>query len=287
MFTCGVPSAADVFLRTAPRTPDDQQRAEESFFKNIRLRNGTRKTTAPGRLADVDRLLVRSLPPKERVSVLDVGISSGVTTLELLEHLDQQGVQVTGVGVDTCVRAYLRSMCGVDFLFDPARALLQIATPFFARGRPDHNRRSLAGKLLALGMNCLESPFVCRRLLDPDRSRPMMLVTSRLLERKCFSVVEHDVSRPMPEWRHAFDVIRAANVLNRAYFSEIELVMMAKNLTSWLADGGLLAVCRTNDADGSNHGSIFRKDGSASGLQLVDRIGHGSEIEPLIQAVTQ
>jgi signal recognition particle GTPase len=53
---------------------------------------------------------------------------------------------------------------------------------------------------------------------------------------------------------------------------------MLNNLKERLKDGGLLVVCRTDGA--TNHGTVFRL--SSSQLVPVERIGAGSEVEPLV-----
>jgi hypothetical protein len=276
-----VASARQVFLGSRPAPPDEQAVLERSFFKSISLANGTHKTTAPARLSDVDRMIGEQFERGTAVRLLDVGISSGVTTLELLDQLERRGVRVSGVGVDICVRAYLWSFLGVDVLYDSKGNVLQVATPFFARGRPHRSQKSIQSRLLGRGMDFLQSSCV-RRLAKPEKSRPLALVSQRLLCRGDFAVVEHDVALSEPAWAGSFDLIRAANVLNLDYFSPPQLTTMLKNLTSWLKGGGLLAVCRTSGDDGSNHGSFYRRRDDSPRLRLESRLGRGSELDPLI-----
>ncbi len=276
-------SARRVLLQRESTSPDEQEALEKSFFKGLCLSNGTHKTTSPCRLVDVDARLCRLLPPRGTVHLLDVGISSGVTTLELLDRLEGLGHRVTGVGVDIRIDAYLRCWLGIDMLYDRDGHVLQVAVPFFAKGRPDHPPSSTRAKLLHGVLTVAERLLVRRWLGLPGSSRPVMLVSPRLLDRAGFRVIEHDVSNPMPGWADSFDLIRAANVLNLSYFGPRPLVRMVEHLTTWLKDGSLLVICRTDGTDGSNHGTIFRKQGTPPVLHPVQRIGRGSELEPLLQ----
>lgn len=276
-----IASARQVFLGSRPASPDEQVRLENSFFRNVRLANGTHKTTAPARLTDVDEAICRQLEGRASVHLLDVGISSGVTTLELLERLESGGVQVSGVGVDICVRALFGSFLGIDVLYDAEGRVLQVATPFFARGRPHRSQRSLSSQLLGLGMHLLEAGFVRKWVAKSRRTRPLALVTPRLLERSDFEVVEHDIGLARPAWDGSFDLVRAANVLNLDYFSAELILGMVKNLTSWLKPGGVLAICRT-DSEGHNNGSLYRKHAGASPLEHLSRLGKGYELEALV-----
>jgi hypothetical protein len=278
-----VASARQVFFGGRPVPAEEQVRREVSFFKSIGLANGTHKTTAPGRLGDVDDLVCGHFKGRAAVRLLDVGISSGVTTLELLDRLEGQGTRAGGVGVDVCVRGEFCSFLGLDVLYDPEGRVLQVATPLFARGRPHHSLKSVPSKALRLGMDLLESAHVRKWLRGPRLSRPLHLVTARLSGRRGFEVVEHDVTLPRPAWDGSFDLVRAANVLNLDYFPPARLVTMVGNLTSWLELGGLLVLCRTSGDDGSNHGSIYRKRDGTPGLEHVERFGRGHELDPVIR----
>lgn len=278
-----VASARQVLLRNRSVSSDEQAKLENSFFKSVCLPNGTHKTTAPGRLKDVDRIIHEHLEGEKSVRLLDVGISSGVTTIELLNYLESRGVQTRGIGVDISIRGFLTSFLWIDILCDPEGNVLQVATPFFARGRPHRSQTSISSKVLKLGMDLLESSPLKKRLLNSRRSRGLNLVSPLLLERGNFEVVEHNIALPMPEWEGSFDLIRVANVLNLDYFSPADIATMVENVTSWLKAGGLLAVCRTRANDGSNHGSLYRKQGSVPWLRHVDRFGEGYEIDEIIK----
>lgn len=283
MHSTSVASARQIFFGTQPKSIDERIRQETSFFQSVCLPNGTRKTTSPSRLGDVDDVVCEQLKNREMVHLLDVGISSGVTTIELLSCLAIRGIHASGIGVDICVRGFLCSWLGIDVLYDAAGNVLQLATPFFARGRPHRSQGSFQSNVLGRVLGFFESPLLKKWMMHPQRSRPIDLVSPRLLERRDFKIVEHDVMVPMPEWDRSFDLIRAANVLNLDYFSPPQIRAMIGNMTSWLKNGGYFAVCRTNTQDGRNHGSLYRKQEVPSILQHVHRFGQGSEIDSLIQ----
>ena len=174
--------------------------------------------------------------------------------------------------------AKLQSLLGLDLLFDSKGNLLQVATPLFARGRPESTQTSLMGKLLARGMDILESRLVQRLLVNTRTTKAVRLVTPRLLRHDSFRVVEHDLVNPMPGWVQTFDLIRIANVLNLSVQSQACLRTALKNVAVWLKDDGYLVVCRTGETDALNHGTVYCKRQSRPGLILVQRIGAGSEL---------
>jgi hypothetical protein len=211
-------SARRVLLEPEATPPGERAALEGAFFKSICLPNGTHKTTSPRGLVDVDDLLCELLASNAALHVLDVGISSGVTTLEMLDRLAARGHEVTGVGVDVRIHAYLRRWMGIDLLYDPQGNALQLSTPIFTRGRPDHPLSTAKSQSLYAALTGAERLLVRRWIADPASSRPAMLLSPRLSERPGFSVVEHDLRRAKPEWTGSFDVVRAANVLNLSIF---------------------------------------------------------------------
>jgi hypothetical protein len=278
-----VASARQVLLGAWPASAHKQVGLEHSFFQSLRLPNGARKTTAPARLTDVDRLLGDYFRAGDSVHLLDVGISSGVTTLDLLDSLRGRGVRVSGVGTDICVRGYLSSVFGIDVLYDSAGHVLQLATRFFTRGRPDPSQRSLPSRALRIGMFALELPVVRRWAGRLGRSRTVDLLSPRLFRNRPFQVIEHDIARPMPAWDGTFDVLRAANVLNLDCFPADQIVAMFRNMAAWLKVGGVIVICRTSDADGRNHGSLYRKVSAFATFEPLRQVGDGFELDETLR----
>lgn len=275
-------SSARRVLLDSSITWQDRMVLERAFFKYIRLPNGTHKTTSEGRLTDVDELLLSLLPPEaESIRLMDVGISSGITTLELIDHLSSAGYNVNGVGVDISIHAYLRRRLGMDILFDSEGNVLQLATSFVVKGRPYRPLQSVKSLVLQMLIGLLEGLFTRRWAKRLDEAEPVMLITPRLLEHRDFQILEHDITKPLPDRIGRFDLIRAANVLNISYFEPQVLSDVVNGLLPLLKPHGLFLICRTDESDGANHGTIFQKHGT--GLRVLHRIGKGSELQPLLK----
>ncbi len=275
-----IPTARSFFFPEPGLTPAAELARETAFFRALRLPNGTYKTSYPDRMPDVDAAAAAALGAPRPVRVLDVGVSSGVTTLELLEALDARGFPSEAVAVDLSVTAYLRRVAGVELLMDGEGRVLQIATPMLVKGRPHDPegalpRRALQGAF-ALAERVVGGPAGARR------GTAVQLVSPRLLRRPGVTVVEHDLTAPAESaWTDRFDVVRGANVINRDYFDEPTLTRMLANLKTYLRVGGVLVLCRTHDDTRTNHATIFRRD-AAGALTVVARIGRGSEVESLV-----
>jgi hypothetical protein len=273
-------SARKFLLEDDHRSSAHSNASHRAFFKSICLPNGTHKTTAPGRLRDVDEVIVSMLPPRQSVHFLDVGISSGVTTLEFIERLEAHGHQTTGVGVDIRVHAFLRRWLGVDVLFDPKGNVLQLAVPGLAKGRPNLPVNTFKGRVLQTAIVLAEGLFARRWAQRPRADESVLLISPRLRQRPGFDIFEHDITTPWPDQLTNFDFIRAANILNLSYFEPRVLHSIVNALVPKLKSHGLLLICRTSEEDGINHGTIFQRRGNS--ICVVRRIGNGSEAESIL-----
>jgi hypothetical protein len=80
-----------------------------------------------------------------------------------------------------------------------------------------------------------------------------------------------------------FDIIRAMNVLNCAYFSQPQLIRALENIVQSLNEGGMF-ITGSNDERGTVvHGGIYME--TKGRLQRINTSGNGSEIDGLISVV--
>ena len=283
-----VPSARDLYVTGRRSSAED----ERSFFTSLRLRNRTYKTTQPRRLDDLNDLVLSLLPEASPLKIMDVAVSSGVTTLEWSARLTAAGVAHHMTAGDVLLNAFLVSVeAGVHVLVDTAGYPLQFE--FWGRTVPNPiiRRRDLlyrpliayvearlAKQFASLREACRATPagqdvrrgrLSCRRitLVSPTVGTPAHI-----------EFVDDDIQH-QARWRGAFHVVRAANILNRSYFSDETLLDMIVNLQARLQVGGLLAVCRTT-SDDTNLATVFCLR-EAGRLEIVGRLGEGSEIESL------
>jgi hypothetical protein len=249
------------------------EETEELFFTRIRLPNGVYKTTEAHRLDDLNQLVTRLLPAERPLALMDVGISSGITTLDWSEQLTGAGVAHQIVAGDSHTGGEWLSLGWTDLLFD--------------RDRRDLLYADLFGFGLNVSSDSIHSALVARalkllarlsRFLRPEL-RYVELVSPRLRDCRAITVVEDDIFNRRPEMTGRFHALRAANILNRGYFDDPHLREAVANLQDRLRQGGLFIVCRTRP-DGTNHGTVFQLARGRSAA--VARIGDGSEIEDLI-----
>jgi hypothetical protein len=271
-------------------------KSEDAFFAGIRTSNGTFKTTAHRRLDAMTDLTFDVLSRHGIVPrvVMDIGISSGITTLEWLRGFEQRGIAVTMIATDRTISTYLAEIGGgLSALLEPNGHLLQL--DYKGRGircwlrRRDYLtgshlwRRALIAltrrSLLARGVSFPLEPGAVRAHGAAWRvTGPFPLVTPALRARSDVRLMDDDILLPPPpDLVGSADVIRVANVLQRVYFSETQLHAVAANLTRRSrGPGSIIILCRNREA--ALEGSILkqRTDGT---WEAISRLDPGSEAE--------
>jgi hypothetical protein len=291
------PTARRLFFSGETFAPEQLEELERAFFWNVIARNGTFKTTNHRRLGDLNRAVLKHLPAARPLNIMDVAVSSGVSTGEWARDLDAAGIKHQMTAGDLLVHAWLISInTRLHVLVDKTGYPLQldidgraIRTPFNKRDWLRHTAAILLTKLVLSRAAPAMRSGSFGALRNPPLSRfgvkyrPLKLVSHSLRELTHIEVVEDDILNDHG-YAATFHVVRAANILNRVYFDDATLRAMLRNLRSRLMPGGLLIVCRTMDEDSANHATMFtlREDGR---LAVAARLNSGSEIEELALAL--
>jgi hypothetical protein len=235
----------------------------DDILRQVMLPNGTFKTTERHRLDDLNAfslpfLLALSVRP---LRIMDVAVSSGSTTIEWKSQLKAAGITCDFVATDKTPHAYkLRLLPGINALVDENRTPLHFCV--FGRG-------------ISPRVKGIYAPvkFLLRKLLIAKR-QPL---TNKLPFSTDLHIHEDDLLLPnKPEWVAAFDVIRAANILNKAYFAEDELRVIFSRLTERLRPEGLLILARTGEHGEGNMASLIRNG------KIIGRLNGGHEAENII-----
>jgi hypothetical protein len=266
------------------------QQMERNFFKTLGLPNGTFKTTYHRRLDDLNELVAQQLPADRPLQLMDVAVSSGVSTAEWTESLSIAGIEHQMLAGDILVDAFLISVGKhLRALVDRNGHTLQLDVGGNGIRYPPRKRDWVYFGLPILLLRRVAAALrPTLRDAHGDRAegaspwgvkwRALKLVSPSLGRSRHIEVVEDDIltNQAYPGRFHA---LRAANILNLGYFDDRTITAMLVNLRSRLRPGGLLVVCRTC-LKGVNRGSVFqlRDDGS---LAVVARLNGGSEIESL------
>ena len=293
----GIPTAFEMFFAAHGAAADDREleEREDLFFHSIELRNGTRKTTRHRRLDDLNDLVQKLLPPQRPLEIMDVAVSSGVSTAEWLIQLERAGIRCQMLAGDAVVNAFLISLGpNLRALTDRTGHLMQLDVKGEAVRMPPPRRRDriryfphwllmrVATRLFDLSHADRQQPASARGPVQRRLGatcRPLTLMSPSLNRLPQLQAVEDDILLN-GDYRRRFHVLRAANILNLAYFDNATLRRMLRNLRARLLPGGLLVVCRTNDAE-VNNASVFTLQADGR-FCITARLNEGSEIEDLV-----
>lgn len=296
MFTVLKPTTSEL-LGSRLVGVSEQDALEREFFARVMLPNGTTKTTDAYRMDDLNAAVFPYIVAitERPVKVMDVGVSSGISTLEWYEYLSGERVACDVTATDLILYASLVSLAPhLAVLIDRDRNILHMdvlgkGAPPFANGLEG----IFAGMIRMLfraamkvedslrPLNGYVQEAAAGRVL---KCEPVTLLTKRLAQHESIRLIEDDLlAANRPEFKEAFHVVRAANILNRVYFSDQVLVQIVKKLKERLKQNGLLAVCRTEE-NGVNNATLFQST-TDSKFRVLLRLGSGSEIEELVTEI--
>jgi hypothetical protein len=290
------PTARDVYFPQGIKNKHDhkQEEFEKQFFGGIRLKNGTFKTTYSHRFDDLNLAVNNMLPKNQELQLMDVAVSSGISTVEWSESLKVAGIPHKIVAGDLTVKTSLISIgrfwrvlvdrTGFPLQFD----IFGIALPSSDEGIfrvPLFILRKTFAMLLSLnkdmkkhlrGEECIHPETKCYSIYHQ-----IDLISTRLKENSAIEIIEDDILlNTDSKLQKRFHVIRAANIVQRGYFDDGAIIRVLYNLRNRLRIGGLLIVCRTNKA-GVNNGIILKLN-EWNRFETVETIGTGSEIQDLV-----
>ncbi|HEY0624983.1 hypothetical protein [Sphingomonas sp.] len=272
---------ASAFFSAAPE--DITARDEARFFGRLKTANDTFKRTEPCRLVEIDAALIATLARHGgRIdAALDLGISSGITTLELMQALRAAGHPARVTGTDRSMRARLVALpFGCRALVERGGHVLQyeVLTRAIRPWERRLDRWTGMAALRALVEWQLRKPAIARAA--SGEGQEVALLTPRLRRSDAFRWQEDDITRHNPAFTARFDLVRAANLLNRHYFEPKALRDAVANTITYLSGpGAWLLVLRTHGAS-EHRGTLFRM-GTDGRLSVIDRYGPGSEVEDL------
>ena len=276
----------DLFVRGDKSIPENFMRR---IFRLITLPNGTTKNTWPGRLDELNTSVQPHLTRATPLEIKDIAVSSGISTLEWAHFLNKNNVSARITATDLYVSAYLvRVSPSLSVLCDGSLEpmLIESGKTYFRTSFPKGSLRRYWGKILSKAVRALwiGNAAPGEKTGKGKTMTPVELIVPGIKKEEGISFMEEDILADPPAGEISkYDVIRAANILNRVYFSESNLRKIISNLAEQLKPGGLLVVSKT-DEGGTNHASIVVKEENR--FTLLEDLNGGSEIRDLILSCT-
>ena len=295
--------AANLLPATPACSAQELERFERIMLQ-LRLSNGTVRTTMRHRLAEVDEKIGALLPSvfarDTALQVEDWAVSSGITAAEWFQLLQPIYPDLTFSASDWIL--YLvearREREGDAFVVDPRGEPIQyIRAPFVVSlTQMQHPlyfvNRTIQRRALREWREGLAARFRVPQEWDagngsrqvisqpPFTLRRLPLLHPEVLQMRSerFRIKQHSVFSALARPVH---VIRTMNILNRAYFSASQLHSAADAVLQSLEPAGLWIVGRTvTDNPPQHEVSVLQK--IASGWKPLFRIGQGSEMEAVV-----
>lgn len=294
--------ASLLLLRDLAAAPDSDR--YDTVLTHVLTANGTWRDTARDRFAALDRLLLRALqsrgPAGRPLTVLDVGVSSGITSVRLYELLKPH-FRVKLIATDLMRDAVaLRAPAGWAIVFDASRRPLQyVLGRFVLQGQGSESafyplnrllRRFARWRMLPTAAALLER-FDLRSKADFETTTidGFELTKIPLLARETLQALanepefQFEVGNVLEPLRHRADVIRAMNVLTPAYFDDGSLRAGVRHCVAALNVRGLLILGRSPNHDPRDvKATIYANDGSGP-LQPIHHLNGGYEAAALVE----
>ena len=242
----------------------------DHLYKSFYVDNDVSKETSAGRFADIDTRTISLLKRDSENLIHDVGVSSGITSLDLYDRLEREGYRFKLYISDKFARFHCTGHA-IRRIYDSDNVLTRAYVfSLLVDGKlhPKYFVSKYAYKLIKL------IPF------KGNASGEIVLYDQRLrslLEQGLVSETDYDVFRGGPP-EMQFDFVRCMNLLNRSYFSDAEISRAIDNLKASLKESGVLLIGRTN-AEGKNNASFFRRNQDC--LNWIEDFNEGSEIKEL------
>ncbi len=242
---------------------------------------GAWKRTNRGRLRQTEEMLCDYIhaEPHQGLTLLDIGASDGITTVEAVRALRRTfGDQVQAIVADRnlWLLRYRRGPVVEYRAADGEPIMARLGRIGIRLARPRQGAPSDDNPLARLYLRC--AGF--RSAMRHEAQIPLVHPAAR--REPGVAVMELDCLVSKECLKDRIAAIRASNVLNLGYFGLPQIRLTVGHLHGYLRDGGCLVVSRNHDQpDGEReNGSVWLKDGAR--FRWVRDFGAGSEIRQIV-----
>jgi hypothetical protein len=240
-------------------------------YQSFCTSNDTSKQTSAGRFRDLDQLARSIITQYKLDAIHDIGVSSGVTSLDLFRALATTGIPLSFHISDKYSLYGCAGRCSVRIVdAEGAVTELYICGILGKRGASVSKKFPVTRFLHWLLANRpFHGPIRWFVLFDRE--------VIEHIEKGLIRRIDYDVFRTcMPA---AFSFVRCMNLLNLSYFPRESIETALRNVVASLKEGGVLQIGRTHP-DGISHAAFYRKRDTR--LDMLQQVGGGTELCELI-----
>jgi hypothetical protein len=240
----------------------------EKIFSKLRVDN-TFKTTSYNRMNDVNKKLKSYIKKffSKKVMICDLGVSSGQSTLELYNDLNEHQIQYI-YGFDKQIYLKIYKVKKFIFLFSSKNNLLMV----------EYDKCCLRYRYFIIFKSIEKFLVYLLDLINIKYQKSKVLIPNLDKIDKC-KFFEQDIFDIKKKYFNLFDVVRVTNLLNYSYFSKTQLKMAILNINKISKENCIVLVNRTTNKK-KNIASLFRKKNGK--FELLEDMNGGSEIKDLM-----
>lgn len=274
-------------------TPDQEMLFQEQAIGRVAVANGSFKKTHLNRFDEFDNIcrdiIMRHVPLQHHVSVHDMAVSDGRTSVPFFEFLSgQYGQSLSFLASDYSPgfkAVYDPADSNKRLILDHQNRLIQIVAPpfVFQVVCPENG---LFYPVNRLYHHYIQKKWV-QNLYQSYLRSPSLFQTKDILIlcRACrnlmhdprFSFDTYDVLSGIRGEHH---IIRAMNILNASYFPPDQMAQAVRHICGALAPGGLFITGSNGDGGTDVTGGVYQK--TSVGIIKIHDFSGGSPVESLI-----
>lgn len=249
----------------------DEKILLEVAYSTLIMENKTSKQTTKNRFKELDNVTLDVVKLFNHPNILDMGVSSGITTSELYELLTSNRNKF-------CLSA------------SDKYSKIQVLKNSFMTVVLDSNQKIFAIHVLGLFLSDLLSwKYLLSKVLFKISSKFIELDLNKtvevsllhktfqdLIQNKSIKFFECDIFDKIDS--NTYDFIRVMNLLNLGYFEKDKIIIALKNVKLSLRNGGYLLLGRTLNE--INDAGVYRLVNNK--FKLIRSINKGAEIHNLV-----
>ena len=233
---------------------DDNELAR--LLTGLRNPNGIWKKTRVGRHSIANKFLIDQLSARscEVQRLFDVGVSSGITTAELISDLENSGIAPPEIyAVDRCFDVYLVCLSqGFYALVEGDGHILRLEygplnfSPWCSKTDWATGTALVKIILRSSAIKRLKRMYIPFSSLKNGNVRRLKMLSPSLYKRSKVKIMEHDLFHEFESSLHGCaSLARIANVLNTNLLTVSQIQRIAKNVGNLCHENAFLYVCRS------------------------------------------
>lgn len=226
--------------------------------------------------------LNRCLDPQQPFVFQDVAVSDGRTAVDFFQKIVLSYPNVQYVASDYNPLVYVLESGDVKITLSGTGKVLETVFPPFVFGGMRREKYYPINYLISSWVDFwVVSPLLKQYKLGKMKAKELLLFAPQALKLAehdlRFCLAQHDLLKP---FKGSSDVIRAMNVLNLSYFSELEFLRVLGHIYDGLKESGVFITGSNQEAGTVVNGGIYKKN--KAGFEMIEQFGRGSPIAPLI-----